>query len=41
MMTIPLTNIFFSDWPTYPQLYVDGEFVGGCDIVLQMAEDGE
>ncbi|KAF4657023.1 Glutaredoxin 3 [Perkinsus olseni] len=31
----------YSDWPTYPQLYVDGEFVGGCDIVLQMAEDGE
>ena len=31
----------FSDWPTVPQLYVDGEFVGGCDIVMQMEEDGE
>mmetsp|Transcript_93747 Transcript_93747/g.235391 ORF Transcript_93747/g.235391 Transcript_93747/m.235391 type:complete len:170 (+) Transcript_93747:105-614(+) len=31
----------FSDWPTVPQLYVDGEFVGGCDIVVQMHRDGE
>ena len=31
----------YSNWPTYPQLYVDGEFVGGCDIVLEMAEAGE
>jgi len=31
----------FSDWPTIPQLYVDGEFVGGCDIVLEMYESGE
>merc|ERR1719229_123240 len=31
----------FSDWPTVPQLYVQGEFVGGCDIVLQMHRDGE
>ena len=31
----------FSDWPTIPQLYVDGEFVGGCDIVTQMEEEGE
>ena len=30
-----------SDWPTYPQLYVNKEFVGGCDIVEQMAEAGE
>ena len=26
----------FSDWPTIPQLYVDGEFIGGCDIVKEM-----
>lgn len=31
----------FSDWPTVPQLYVKGEFVGGCDIVTQMHRDGE
>ena len=31
----------FSDWPTIPQLYVKGEFVGGCDIVTEMHEDGE
>jgi monothiol glutaredoxin len=31
----------FSDWPTIPQLYVDGEFVGGCDIVVSMHESGE
>ena len=31
----------FSDWPTIPQLYVGGEFVGGCDIVTQMHESGE
>merc|ERR1711974_539328 len=31
----------FSDWPTVPQLYVDAEFVGGCDIVTQMHKDGE
>ena len=31
----------FSDWPTIPQLYVKGEFVGGCDIVREMAESGE
>lgn len=30
-----------SDWPTIPQLYVNGEFIGGCDIVLQMHESGE
>ena len=30
----------YSDWPTIPQLYVDGEFVGGCDIVLEMQQDG-
>ena len=31
----------FSDWPTIPQLYVKGEFVGGCDIVREMYQDGE
>ncbi len=31
----------FSDWPTIPQLYVKGEFVGGCDIVREMYEAGE
>jgi monothiol glutaredoxin len=30
----------FSDWPTIPQLYIKGEFVGGCDIVREMYEDG-
>ena len=31
----------FSDWPTIPQIYVGGEFLGGCDIVREMAEKGE
>lgn len=31
----------FSDWPTIPQLYVRGEFIGGCDIVKEMFESGE
>ena len=31
----------FSNWPTIPQLYVKGEFVGGCDIVKEMFEEGE
>ena len=31
----------FSDWPTIPQLYVKGEFVGGCDIVREMFQAGE
>jgi monothiol glutaredoxin len=31
----------FSDWPTIPQLYVKGEFVGGCNIVREMFETGE
>ena len=30
-----------SDWPTFPQLYVKGELVGGCDIALEMAASGE
>ena len=31
----------YSDWPTIPQLYVKGEFIGGCDIVKEMFEKGE
>jgi monothiol glutaredoxin len=30
-----------SNWPTIPQLFVDGELIGGCDIVMEMAESGE
>jgi monothiol glutaredoxin len=31
----------FSSWPTIPQLYVDGKFVGGCDIVTELDQNGE
>jgi monothiol glutaredoxin len=31
----------YSSWPTYPQLYVDGNFVGGCDIVMELHQSGE
>lgn len=31
----------FSDWPTIPQLYIKGEFIGGCDIVREMFQSGE
>ncbi len=31
----------YANWPTFPQLYVDGEFVGGCDIMREMFESGE
>ena len=31
----------YSDWPTIPQLYVDGEFLGGSDIMMEMFENGE
>ena len=31
----------FSDWPTIPQLYIKGEFIGGCDIVKELFENGE
>ena len=31
----------YADWPTIPQLYVDGEFVGGCDIMTELHENGE
>lgn len=30
-----------SNWPTFPQLYVDGQLIGGCDIVMQLNESGE
>lgn len=31
----------FSDWPTFPQLFVKGELVGGCDIIMELAASGE
>ena len=31
----------YSNWPTFPQLYVDGKLVGGCDIVTSLSESGE
>lgn len=31
----------YSDWPTIPQLYINGEFVGGCDIMTELFESGE
>ncbi len=31
----------YANWPTFPQLWVDGELIGGCDIVTEMAEKGE
>lgn len=31
----------YSDWPTFPQVYINGELVGGCDIALQLHEQGE
>jgi monothiol glutaredoxin len=31
----------FTSWPTIPQVFIDGEFVGGCDILRQMHSDGE
>ncbi|MBT3407690.1 Grx4 family monothiol glutaredoxin [Candidatus Woesearchaeota archaeon] len=31
----------YSNWPTIPQLYIDGKFVGGCDIIEEMARSGE
>ena len=35
--TLPLV----SDWPTFPQLYIEGELVGGCDITIELSENGE
>ena len=31
----------YADWPTFPQLWVEGELVGGCDIILEMFQQGE
>lgn len=31
----------YADWPTFPQLYIKGELVGGCDITVELAESGE
>jgi monothiol glutaredoxin len=31
----------FADWPTFPQVYVDGELIGGCDITLEMHASGD
>lgn len=31
----------FANWPTIPQLYINGEFVGGCDIIIEMYQNGE
>jgi monothiol glutaredoxin len=31
----------YADWPTFPQVYVDGELIGGCDITLEMHESGD
>lgn len=31
----------YADWPTFPQLWVDGELVGGCDIIIEMFQKGE
>lgn len=31
----------YADWPTFPQLYIKGELVGGCDIVIEMYENGD
>ena len=31
----------YADWPTFPQVYIDGELIGGCDITLEMLESGD
>ncbi len=31
----------FSDWPTFPQIYIDGELIGGCDITMELYQRGE
>jgi monothiol glutaredoxin len=44
MLTLVLCHVGikeYSDWPTIPQLYVDKEFVGGCDILMSMHQNGE
>lgn len=46
-MTVLLYFFFFlgikeySNWPTIPQVFIDGEFVGGCDLMLEMHKNGE
>ncbi len=36
------TNLHrYADWPTFPQLYIKGELVGGCDIIMEMFENGD
>ena len=34
-------HLRYSNWPTIPQLYIDGEFLGGCDIMIEMYQSGE
>lgn len=41
MLTISAGVKEYSDWPTIPQLYLDKEFVGGCDILMSMHQNGE
>ena len=31
----------FSDWPTFPQVYINGDFIGGCDIIVEMHQNGK
>ena len=31
----------YADWPTFPQVYINGELIGGCDIAIEMSENGE
>jgi monothiol glutaredoxin len=31
----------YADWPTFPQLYINGELIGGCDIIMELYENGE
>lgn len=46
-MTVLLYFVFvlgikeYSNWPTIPQVFIDGEFVGGCDLMLEMHKNGE
>lgn len=42
LVLLPITGIKdYSNWPTIPQVYVDGEFLGGCDIMIEMHKNGE
>lgn len=40
-LSFPLGIKDYSNWPTIPQVYLNGEFVGGCDILLQMHQNGD